>query len=192
MLFRKLGVIVAMIMTFIVLSLQSVYANDEVVVLTLPVQMELTQFHESNLSFQICLQPLGNSPQQEQSEISISLNSKKQFQLTFDHIGDYQYQVKQKFDDHHFDYDETIYYVHAQVIIDENDDLLVNAWITENSENVKVKEIVFNNKCLICQEEDNSIIDKIIDTGDKNDGLLWIFFTLISALCLIYSYKIHD
>ena len=70
--------------------------------------------------------------------------------------------------------------------------MLVNAWITENSENVKVKEIVFNNKCLICQEEDNSIIDKIIDTGDKNDGLLWIFFTLISALCLIYSYKIHD
>ena len=36
---------------------------------------------------------------------------------------------------------------HMIVFRFENDDLLVNAWITENSENVKVKEIVFNNKC---------------------------------------------
>ena len=90
---------------------QSVYARNRDVLLSIPAQIELshcTHAEHNDQMFRIQLQAVGNAPQQENSEINVSRNTRKEFLMSFQELGNYQYQIRQISENNHFQYDESI------------------------------------------------------------------------------------
>ena len=203
---KKLKVVMSIMIIMILTAgiTQSVYARNRDVLLSIPAQIELshcTHAEHNDQMFRIQLQAVGNAPQQENSEINVSRNTRKEFLMSFQELGNYQYQIRQISENNHFQCDETVFDLFVQVIIDSNDELAVNAWVTKHGSDQKLNQVTFKNIC-----SDNSGIpgdsDKPSDaitqsagktkntkTGDDAEITLWAILALISTLGIVKYYR---
>ena len=149
---KKLKVVMSIMIIMILTAgiTQSVYARNRDVLLSIPAQIELshcTHAEHNDQMFRIQLQAVGNAPQQENSEINVSRNTRKEFLMSFQELGNYQYQIRQISENNHFQCDETVFDLFVQVIIDSNDELAVNAWVTKHGSDQKLNQVTFKNIC---------------------------------------------
>lgn len=177
---------------------QSVYARNRDVLLSIPAQIELshcTHAEHNDQMFRIQLQAVGNAPQQENSEINVSRNTRKEFLMSFQELGNYQYQIRQISENNHFQCDETVFDLFVQVIIDSNDELAVNAWVTKHGSDQKLNQVTFKNICSDdSDKQDDSIKQsdgktKNARTGDDAEITLWAILVLISTLGIVKYYR---
>ena len=191
-----MSIMIIMIMTAGIT--QSVYARNRDVLLSIPAQIELshcTHAEHNDQMFRIQLQAVGNAPQQENSEINVSRNTRKEFLMSFQELGNYQYQIRQISENNHFQCDETVFDLFVQVIIDSNDELAVNAWVTKHGSDQKLNQVTFKNICSDdSDKQDDSIkqsdgITKNARTGDDAEITLWAILVLISTLGIVKYYR---
>ena len=203
---KKLKVVMSIMIIMILTAgiTQSVYARNRDVLLSIPAQIELshcTHAEHNDQMFRIQLQAVGNAPQQENSEINVSRNTRKEFLMSFQELGNYQYQIRQISDNNHFQCDETVFDLFVQVIIDSNDELAVNAWVTKHGSDQKLNQVTFKN---ICSDNSGTPGDsdkpgdsikqsdgktKNIKTGDDAEITLWAILALIGALGIVKNYR---
>ena len=191
-----MSIMIIMIMTAGIT--QSVYARNRDVLLSIPAQIELshcTHAEHNDQMFRIQLQAVGNAPQQENSEINVSRNTRKEFLMSFQELGNYQYQIRQISENNHFQCDETVFDLFVQVIIDSNDELAVNAWVTKHGSDQKLNQVTFKNICSDdSDKQDDSIKQsdgktKNARTGDDAEITLWAILVLISTLGIVKYYR---
>ena len=203
---KKLKVIMSIMIIMILTAgiTQSVYARNRDVLLSIPAQIELshcTHAEHNDQMFRIQLQAVGNAPQQENSEINVSRNTRKEFLMSFQELGNYQYQIRQISENNHFQCDETVFDLFVQVIIDSNDELAVNAWVTKHGSDQKLNQVTFKN---ICSDNSGTPGDsdkpgdsinqsdgktKNTKTGDDAEITLWAILALISTLGIVKYYR---
>ena len=197
---KKLKVIMSIMIIMIMTAgiTQSVYARNRDVLLSIPAQIELshcTHAEHNDQMFRIQLQAVGNAPQQENSEINVSRNTRKEFLMSFQELGNYQYQIRQISENNHFQCDETVFDLFVQVIIDSNDELAVNAWVTKHGSDQKLNQVTFKN---ICSDDSDKQDDSIkhsdgktknARTGDDAEITLWAILVLISTLGIVKYYR---
>ena len=197
---KKLKVIMSIMIIMIMTAgiTQSVYARNRDVLLSIPAQIELshcTHAEHNDQMFRIQLQAVGNAPQQENSEINVSRNTRKEFLMSFQELGNYQYQIRQISENNHFQCDETVFDLFVQVIIDSNDELAVNAWVTKHGSDQKLNQVTFKNICSDdSDKQDDSIKQsdgktKNARTGDDAEITLWAILVLISTLGIVKYYR---
>ena len=197
---KKLKVVMSIMIIMILTAgiTQSVYARNRDVLLSIPAQIELshcTHAEHNDQMFRIQLQAVGNAPQQENSEINVSRNTRKEFLMSFQELGNYQYQIRQISENNHFQCDETVFDLFVQVIIDSNDELAVNAWVTKHGSDQKLNQVTFKNICSDdSDKQDDSIKQsdgktKNIKTGDDAEITLWAILVLISTLGIVKYYR---
>ena len=197
---KKLKVIMSIMIIMIMTAgiTQSVYARNRDVLLSIPAQIELshcTHAEHNDQMFRIQLQAVGNAPQQENSEINVSRNTRKEFLMSFQELGNYQYQIRQISENNHFQCDETVFDMFVQVIIDSNDELAVNAWVTKHGSDQKLNQVTFKNICSDdSDKQDDSIKQsdgktKNARTGDDAEITLWAILVLISTLGIVKYYR---
>ena len=197
---KKLKVIMSIMIIMIMTAgiTQSVYARNRDVLLSIPAQIELshcTHAEHNDQMFRIQLQAVGNAPQQENSEINVSRNTRKEFLMSFQELGNYQYQIRQISENNHFQCDETVFDLFVQVIIDSNDELAVNAWVTKHGSDQKLNQVTFKNICSDdSDKQDDSIKQsdgktKNARTGDDAEITLWAILALISTLGIVKYYR---
>ena len=203
---KKLKVVMSIMIIMILTAgiTQSVYARNRDVLLSIPAQIELshcTHAEHNDQMFRIQLQAVGNAPQQENSEINVSRNTRKEFLMSFQELGNYQYQIRQISENNHFQCDETVFDLFVQVIIDSNDELAVNAWVTKHGSDQKLNQVTFKN---ICSDDSGTPGDsdkpgdsikqsdgktKNTKTGDDAEITLWAILVLISTLGIVKYYR---
>ena len=197
---KKLKVIMSIMIIMIMTAgiTQSVYARNRDVLLSIPAQIELshcTHAEHNDQMFRIQLQAVGNAPQQDNSEINVSRNTRKEFLMSFQELGNYQYQIRQISENNHFQCDETVFDLFVQVIIDSNDELAVNAWVTKHGSDQKLNQVTFKNICSDdSDKQDDSIKQsdgktKNARTGDDAEITLWAILVLISTLGIVKYYR---
>ena len=197
---KKLKVVMSIMIIMILTAgiTQSVYARNRDVLLSIPAQIELshcTHAEHNDQMFRIQLQAVGNAPQQENSEINVSRNTRKEFLMSFQELGNYQYQIRQISENNHFQCDETVFDLFVQVIIDSNDELAVNAWVTKHGSDQKLNQVTFKNICSDdSDKQDDSIKQsdgktKNARTGDDAEITLWAILVLISTLGIVKYYR---
>ena len=115
--------------------------------------------------------------------------------MSFQELGNYQYQIRQISENNHFQCDETVFDLFVQVIIDSNDELAVNAWVTKHGSDQKLNQVTFKNICSDdLDKQDDSIKQsdgktKNTRTGDDAEITLWAILVLISTLGIVKYYR---
>lgn len=181
----------------LILLILPVYAASEPAEWILEVENSLTGDRPSTAeSFTFVLEPVDGAPMPEQDMITITGEGRASFPaVTYTEPEDYHYTLREvKGSTQGYIYDETVYNITVQVIMDDEGGLAAVVYISEEGSDLKAEKALFSNKYVsLLPDNQKGDTGKTPQTGDGASPALWLILcggSLIGLIGLsLYSRK---